>query len=321
MLTSAQSWRRLKSSRTKQRLKHAAEYENECNVHVSIPLRQDISKISSLNPTNTTVEQTTSTASSPSGRRVKFSSVIRVCLVPCRSDFQSDFHTLFWMREDYQTFKEDAVRELRAHWLTNRTTVKEAIIDLYQPNAADYAASKSFLSHVDSVAHLRLAALEGSSPEGLLKLPPQATLNAPDGKTSHSGADKALCASLSSQSSESGEDHGAVETWSPTSTDTDAALMGEPLSLDAPHSGTTLLGQVTAPHIDPITPIKSEASSEATRSTVMLAKIPHSPTPVLTVPVRGDSKPSEGLRIILMEESPASSISSFETPIMIYGQS
>lgn len=338
------------------------------------------------------------------------------------------------MREDYQTFKEDAVRELRAHWLTNRTTVKEAIIDLYQPSAADYAASKTFLSHVDSVAQLRHLTLEQSSTEDLVNLAtPTADLSCSHAdsllKNAHSkdnSKEQTLSMAVCSTSSEEGsnsEESSVVGAWSPTSTDTDAAQMGDapsttPLCLTSPSSAGTLLGQVTAPHVDPITPLRSDSlkdsakgsqstthartqqqmtqdttqeatpeskqgsatpvvsptkplpneimtvltTTSATSSTSSGSSTPtsrsHAPLVPLTPPLSSQSsspsagsalisaaarherdresnressrererenKPScEGLRIILLEEanSPASSISSFETPIMIYGQS
>ncbi|KAJ1407450.1 hypothetical protein B484DRAFT_204241 [Ochromonadaceae sp. CCMP2298] len=66
-------------------------------------------------------------------RRVTFSPVIRVCLVPCRADFQEHFEVLFWDRDSYSVFKQEALQELRSYWYAHRSTVKEAIDALYQP--------------------------------------------------------------------------------------------------------------------------------------------------------------------------------------------
>jgi hypothetical protein len=104
-----------------------------------------------------------SQSNSPMGaRKVRFNPVIRVCLVPCRADFRGDFYLLFWEREDYQAFKEDAVRELRAHWTQHHTSVKEAIFDMYQPSpdGVDHVMTelappplppRRILAHVDSM--------------------------------------------------------------------------------------------------------------------------------------------------------------------------
>lgn len=107
--------------------------------------------------------------------KVRFNPVVRVCLVPCRTDFRSDFYLLFWEKEDYQAFKEDALQELRAHWMKHNTSVKEAIFALYQPSAADEAIAKGMspplLTHVDSMgvmAHFRQAAgAAGAAEHGL----------------------------------------------------------------------------------------------------------------------------------------------------------
>eukprot|EP00428_Durinskia_dybowskii_P062861 CAMPEP_0170372818 /NCGR_PEP_ID=MMETSP0117_2-20130122/9750_1 /TAXON_ID=400756 /ORGANISM="Durinskia baltica, Strain CSIRO CS-38" /LENGTH=323 /DNA_ID=CAMNT_0010627691 /DNA_START=168 /DNA_END=1138 /DNA_ORIENTATION=- len=97
----------------------------------------------------------------PAGsRKVRFSPIIRVSLVPCRADFQSDFFMLFWEREDYQSFKEDALRELRAYWIEHKTTVKEAIFELYQPKPTPEvepvkAVHDKLLTHVDSMGVMK----------------------------------------------------------------------------------------------------------------------------------------------------------------------
>lgn len=417
MLTNAQSWRRLKSSRAKQRQKHDEEYYSECSLTVHTSQKEENNLISSCRPVVKLIQDQSTAASttdSPSERKkVRFSSVIRVCLVPCRSDFISDFHDLFWMREDYQSFKEDAVRELRAHWLTNRTTVKEAIIDLYQPNAADHAASKTFLTHVDSMAQLKLAAFQINSAEDLttLQTTPFVELGSPAGSilltaTNNSSSDKAYTCN----SSESSDNASHAETWTSTSPPAETVADSNSSSnqsaaaapIEGPVSRGSLLSQVTAPHINAITPMRrgsirkdnvinnsnaSTASQECktnaspasahnevtapdeeeveresllaqTKNTSndaispLLLQSPISallptitsqtvpivsrtteliPTqaagsimtgPVSCVTPRSESnfKSSDGLRIILMEDSPASSISSFETPMLIYGQ-
>jgi len=368
MLTNSQSWRRLKSSRAKQRRKHDVEYYNACNAGGSSSCTEQTKVADPCRPVTPVQCQPTaaSTTDSPNGKKVKFSSVIRVCLVPCRSDFLNDFHDLFWMREDYQSFKEDAVRELRAHWLTNRTTVKEAIIDLYQPNAADHAASKTFLTHVDSMAQLRLAAFQINSSEDLttLQTSPFVELGSAAGAqllttANNSSAKTYVCGSSESSDNVSND----AETWTSTSppapVDSKSSQSPRTAPQEAPpcDNDKSLLGQVTAPHINAVTPMRrgslrreenneSSASQECKASSSIIMQdraetglvsatgLTTIPAPVLTgtiqIPAtevitkaaapRSESKPSEGLRIILREESPASSISSFETPMLIYGQ-
>lgn len=374
MLTNSQSWRRLKSSRAKQRRNHDLEYQNACNSSGSTLCKEQTEVACPSRTVTPSHCQPTaaSTTDSPNGKKVRFSSVIRVCLVPCRSDFLSDFHDLFWMREDYQSFKEDAVRELRAHWLANRTTVKEAIIDLYQPNAADHAASKTFLTHVDSMAQLRLAAFQINSSEDLttLQTSPFVELGSAAGAQLLTAANSSAAKTYLCDSSESSDNaSNDVETWKSTSPPTpldsrSSQSINTTAPLEPPPSDKSLLNQVTASHINAVTPmrrgsLRREENNESTASqeckasssifsqdrsdaldraentlasatgpttipvpeTTSFIQIPATQIISKTAATRSDTKPSsEGLRIILREESPASSISSFETPMLIYGQ-
>lgn len=296
------------------------------------------------------------------------------------------------MREDYQAFKEDAVRELRAHWLTNRTTVKEAIIDLYQPNAADHAASKTFLTHVDSMAQLKLAAFQINSSEDLttLQTAPFVELGTPAGTQllaagNSASANKAVLCDSSESSDNASND---AETWTSTSPSTPAdgttqSMQTSLAPLELTNSDKSLLGQVTAPHINVVTPMRrgsfrkeddtaSTASQECKASSLttppdtaeggpgpttkpIITPAPLLVTDMMPIPMplrisdaaakssletitttalvscsdpnnhnnnnnNNINKLSEGLRIILREDSPASSLSSFETPLLIYGQ-
>lgn len=168
MLSQTQRWRHLKSrSGNRHRRRHEEQYLQhniyplpEEKIQEYVEHEQIIPPIVSLPKTNQTEILTESkSVSHKSSCKVKFNPVIRVCLVPCRADFRGDFYILFWGRDDYQTFKEDALQELREHWLKHHKTVKEAIFDLYQPAPIkEPQGTAKLLTHVDSVAHLSVMA-------------------------------------------------------------------------------------------------------------------------------------------------------------------
>lgn len=168
MLSQTQRWRHLKSrSGNRHRRQHEEQYLQhniyplpEEKIQEYVEHEQIIPPIVSLPKTNQTEILTEcKPVSHNSSCKVKFNPVIRVCLVPCRADFRGDFYILFWGRDDYQTFKEDALQELREHWLKHHKTVKEAIFDLYQPAPIkEPQGTAKLLTHVDSVAHLSVMA-------------------------------------------------------------------------------------------------------------------------------------------------------------------
>ena len=67
-------------------------------------------------------------------RSMRFSSTVHICLIPSREELRQQILELFWKSEDYVTFKQDAVHELRVFLTANGITAKEAIFQLYQPH-------------------------------------------------------------------------------------------------------------------------------------------------------------------------------------------
>jgi len=67
-------------------------------------------------------------------RSMRFSSTVHICLIPSREELRQQVLELFWKPEDYVTFKQDAVHELRVFLTANGITAKEAIFQLYQPH-------------------------------------------------------------------------------------------------------------------------------------------------------------------------------------------
>jgi hypothetical protein len=65
---------------------------------------------------------------------MRFSSTVKICLIPCRKELMPQIIELFWTSDDYINFKNDAVSELRSHLISNGITAKEAIFRLYQPS-------------------------------------------------------------------------------------------------------------------------------------------------------------------------------------------
>lgn len=69
---------------------------------------------------------------------LRFSSTVRVCLVPTREELKAIIDDLYFKAEDYGKFKTDAVTELREVLVRLGVTSKQAIEILYQPHGNDY---------------------------------------------------------------------------------------------------------------------------------------------------------------------------------------
>ena len=76
-------------------------------------------------------------------RNLRFSSKVHVCLIPTRQDLNSVAKDVFWHTDDYQTFKREAVDELRTYLQLKGITAKEAIQALYQPQPEEYSFLRS----------------------------------------------------------------------------------------------------------------------------------------------------------------------------------
>ena len=70
-------------------------------------------------------------------RAIRFSSTVRVCLIPSRLDMEPLITELYWLPEDYITFKREAVTELKLLIKDLSLTAKAAISMLYQPSESD----------------------------------------------------------------------------------------------------------------------------------------------------------------------------------------
>ena len=70
-------------------------------------------------------------------RNIRFSATVHVCLIPTRQEMKMTIDELFWKPCDYNTFKMEAVAELKALLTSHGLTPKQAITELYQPNDQD----------------------------------------------------------------------------------------------------------------------------------------------------------------------------------------
>lgn len=70
-------------------------------------------------------------------RNIRFSATVHVCLIPTRQEMKMTIDELFWKSCDYNTFKTEAVAELKALLTAHGLTPKQAITKLYQPNDQD----------------------------------------------------------------------------------------------------------------------------------------------------------------------------------------
>lgn len=385
MLTREQLWRRLKPRRSKDRLRHQAEYE----IFVAQAAAERKNSVQSIAPKVPRLLLAPPTdfselkIKSIPGRKVRFSPVIRVCLVHCRADLLDDFDQLFWVREDYQTFKEDALRELRAHWLKNRTTVKEAINDLYQPAPDESVNPQTLLQYKDSVAQI------GPSRDLELGLGGDMDIGAdidiiqsPNGSTSSTeeyseerkqqqGTEKrpakdirldlTRIASLSGMLSSTTDcfatelsyqkdekqnggllcsiANGDADLITPLKTDNskhNSATTGESVGSKPPTgilkriSSNTSSSNPSSSYKPPANSRTSTEESPARSSMTITIPTLSAPPPSLnwdmktaavsagagTAGTDAGTSPREGVRLILLEESPCSSVSSFEPPML-----
>ena len=66
-------------------------------------------------------------------KNVTFCNIVRVCLIPTRAEFMPMFNDLWWSVNDIDYFKNDAYLEMKSYLETNRCSLKEGMLALYQP--------------------------------------------------------------------------------------------------------------------------------------------------------------------------------------------
>ena len=138
MLTYWQAWRRSVANYSSTKTQHNEEYYRHC-LAVTSDNCVDCIMLADPNPHESSCADTGSISS----RSLKFDDAVRVYLIPCRSEFSAAFTDLFWQREDYVDFKDDAYHELQTYWKNNNSTVKEAIVALYQPIYSEQVDGRS----------------------------------------------------------------------------------------------------------------------------------------------------------------------------------
>lgn len=373
MLSREQLWRRLKPRRSnsKERLRHQAEYE--VFVARAAEEQKNAGKVQPNRSPRLLLAPPTDFSElkikSIPGRKVRFSPVIRVCLVHCRADLLDDFEQLFWVRDDYQTFKEDALRELRAHWLKNRTTVKEAINDLYQPSPEESAYSQTLFLHKDSVAQLKSLSDVEQGLFGGIDFGADTTVQSPQGSTSSTdstqeyGEERKQQQGMEERPTTSPFSEQSALTSTPNIRTTSTNSASEDLRFKSEEqSNGGLLCNIAHGGMDLITPLKGDTSRHSTvgnlntssHASGASSKPPNgilknsftrpvssttaadkAATTGITISIPTPSAPpssrdsrehrnggnagnsgSEGVRVLLVEESPCSSVSSFEPPIL-----
>lgn len=143
MLTYWQAWRRSVAKYSATKAQHNEEYYRHC---LAVTADNCVGSIILADPNPPMVDSESSNCAdigSIVSRRLKFDDTVRVYLIPCRSEFSAAFTDLFWQREDYVDFKDDAYHELQTYWKDNNSTVKEAIVALYQPIYSEQADDRS----------------------------------------------------------------------------------------------------------------------------------------------------------------------------------
>ena len=64
-------------------------------------------------------------------KSVDFSKIVRVCLIPCRSEFEPVKSCLWWTSVEINCFKGEAFQQLKKVIATHRCTLKEGLAILY----------------------------------------------------------------------------------------------------------------------------------------------------------------------------------------------
>lgn len=191
MLTYWQAWRRSVANYSPTKAQHNEEYYRHCLAVTADNWGVGSIILADPNPPIVHLESSCADTGSIKSRRLKFDDTVRVYLIPCRSEFSAAFRDLFWQREDYVDFKDDAYHELQTYWKDNNSTVKEAIVALYQPIYSEQAddhhgvrrefkvgfVQKTIMVHNDSVAdlaHLVRSAGASHHPSSAVKAATQA---------------------------------------------------------------------------------------------------------------------------------------------------
>jgi hypothetical protein len=65
-------------------------------------------------------------------KKVNFSMIVRVCLIPCRKEIESIKHLLWWNSHEIDAFKKDAIFELKEFMDCHGCTLKQGMFILYQ---------------------------------------------------------------------------------------------------------------------------------------------------------------------------------------------
>lgn len=106
-------------------------YDDSYNSRAPYLIRQDhLKNDTSMLPS---VEIIKSTSVRGSIKRVQFCKTIRVLLIPCRKELDVIKNDLWLNRDQIDDFKVDAFLEMKEFMERNESSVKEAMLHLYQP--------------------------------------------------------------------------------------------------------------------------------------------------------------------------------------------
>jgi hypothetical protein len=86
---------------------------------------------------------------------VSFCPLVRVCVIPSRSDYDAELMSeLFWSSEDYNSFKTEAINEMKNKWVKNNILVYavKRSADHLSSSDSSPGLSQIALRHVDSVS-------------------------------------------------------------------------------------------------------------------------------------------------------------------------
>ena len=146
MLSRKQIWRRIKSKRDGYLSIQQDNEKANLAAKSSYASTASMSTVRSLSPISDAEISEPMEACAinrKNSKRVRFSNIVKTCLIPTRSELQSLAPHLYWSCADCETSKAEAVEELTVWAKKHNCSLKEAIVALYQPGQRDELTASS----------------------------------------------------------------------------------------------------------------------------------------------------------------------------------
>lgn len=169
MLSKKQIWRRTSPSQRKQfdldlLFENSINYPNS-NRAVALTHRDSVA----ITLRKARDDKPRSTESQKRTRTVRFSQYVEVCLIPTRSELFLFSKDLYWTLSDCTAFKQEATEEIKLFCKSNIVSVRQAIFNLYQPEAENLPLA-SAISIADEPESLSSSVISDEILNGIVAL-------------------------------------------------------------------------------------------------------------------------------------------------------